>query len=977
MPKSTLRKLLVAAVFVAGIMIPMNGRTIVSVCNSGCTYTPATMANLQLAANNALAGDLIRVQAGATFTGTLVLRPKAGSTDITIETGVDATGNVLSSSLWPAAGVRLIPPSYTDNTNYSGLSTNYSGSLAKIIPSNTNEEAVRTSFPSETGSGCATAPCAPAHHWKLRLLDISAPVSPNAAQMIVALGTQAVSGDLPSGDTQNQASEEPYNITLDQVYVHGTDTKGCVHGIMVAAKNVTISNSWVSNCWNPDQDAQAIWWINTTGGLTVSNTYIEAGGENFLAGGDTPRMNFGFPGITMATSSVNGATLTAALPDYMRIGDCVAVEIGGSKREACISDIQASGANPRRLISFSPALATAPDVPGMLSGSVVPRGVNLLGNWFNTPLVWKDTAKDARKNLLEFKIGRDIVVTGNLLTNSWFKAQTGGGILLTPLNQYGGEYSSQIANVTLSYNRIQNATVCLVVLGTTSFDNFFTPRTDGVAVSHMSCENMDSVEWGAVPSPDYLPGIDVGVGGHTPFRQFPKNVTFDHIYLDHQTGQASIRATSDAGSAGAVAATLKLEGFQIKNSIIRNPATLAFYDSNEYQPHNSGVDSWNAVVSGGLCQNNSWAQESSSQWTFCTGSNFPTTNAIQDAALVNYAGGNFRVDQGCGSPSATCYDNAATDGSDLGPNWDTLLSLTDAARAGTAGGGGGGGGGSLTITTNSPLPDVTKNSLYSATFAVTGGTAPYSWSISSGAPPTGLSMSSAGILSGAPTSAAGTYTFTARAQDLGGTAQTKSMQLTVDNATVNCNRSSVRVSGMPVQGAKFVSTTEPTGLVCPGDEWSNTSTNPPTTYIAMGSSPNATWTRGFSAVPQVFTLRAVNSSFAATASAMDGTDAQEVDSPKHRVLLDLGHANEMRIMAQQNALAATATLRVDYSTNNGGAWTATNISVAMSTVADTFITGSWTPIPAPMKADVLVRVVFTNGNGTETPSVQNVYVSVK
>ncbi len=953
--------------------------TIIKLCATGCTAT-ATMANLNTQIVTAAASTnptIIYIQDGAILTGTMILRHRDPSNTalVTIRSGVNSTGTLTSSGAWPAAGVRLIPPSYTDNTNFSGLSTNYSGSLAKIIAGGSNEPAVRTVTPSETGSGCSAAPCI-AHHYKLELLDISAPVSPNLANgTIIQLGSQAVTGDVPSGDTQNLASEEPHDLTLNQVYVHGTDTRGCLHGIMHAAKDTTISNSWISNCWNIDGDAQAVWTVNTTGGLTMTNNYLEANGENYLAGGDTPRMNFGFPGITLSTSTTSTATLTAALPDYMRIGDCVAVLIGASPREACISDIQTSGGNPRRLISFSPSLSTAPDVPGMMSGNVVPRGFNFTGNWFNTPLAWRGTSKDARKNLLEFKIGRDIVVTGNLLTNSWYKAQTGGGILLTPLNQYGGEYSTQIANVTLSYNRVQNTVVCLVVLGTTSFDNFHSALTNGVAVSHLSCENTDSVEWGPVP-PDYLPGIDIGVGGHTPFRQFPKNVTLDHIYLDLQTGQAAIRATSDASTSAAVAATLKLEGFQIKNSIIRNPSSLAFYDSNEYEPHNSGIDSWNAVVSGGLCQNNSWAQESSSQWTFCTGSVFPTSNSIQDAALVNYAGGNFRVDQGCGSPSATCYDNAATDGSDLGPNWDTLLSLTDAARSGAAGGGGGGGG-SLTITTTSPLPDATRNSIYSSTFNVTGGTAPYTWSVSAGAPPTGLSMTAAGILNGTPTSAAGVYNFTARAQDLTGTAQTKAMQLTVDNPSANCNRGNVRVAGMPVQGAKFVGITAPASDVCAGDEWSNTSTNPPTTYVALGSSPNATWSRGVSALPQVYTLRAFNTAFAATAASMDGTDAQEIDSPKHRVLLDLANANEMRVMAQQNAFAATATLRVDYSTNNGVAWTATNISVPMSTVADTFITGLWTPIPAAMKADVLVRVVFTNGNGTEAPSIQNLYVSVK
>jgi hypothetical protein len=651
--------------------------TTLTLCASGCTYT-ATMANLNAAIVAASPGDTILLQAGALFTGTMVLRQKAGASYITIKTGVDDDGDVLSDSVWPSATTRLIPPSYTNNTNESGQATNYSGSLARLVPvGDANESTVRTIDPAETGSGCASAPCI-AHHYRLELLDISGAKLGDAAPygIIVALGSQQTSGGVPSGDVQDTAAEEPHHFVLDRVYVHGTDNIGCVHGVMQAARSVTIQNSYISNCWNGAQDAQAVWTINSTEGLTMINNYVEGGGENYLAGGDTPRMNFGgSAGITLSASSTTSATLTAALPDYMRIGDCVAVLISAAKWEACISNIQDSGGS-RRLISFSNTLHTAPDVPGKMTGNVVPRGFLFSGNWFNTPLAWKGTAKDARKNIFELKIGRDVVVTGNLFTNSWASAQTGGAILFTPLNDNGFEDSAQLANITFSYNRIQNATVCFVINGTTSFSSYFTPRTDGVAISHTSCENIDSVEWGFV-SPDSLPGITMTVGGHTPLRQFPKNVSFDHIYLDHQSGSSAVNANSDATTAPQVAATLLLANFVLKNSIIRNPSGLGFYDNTEYEAHASGDASWNAVISGGTCLNNSWANETSGEYTVCTGSFFPVSNAAQDALLTDYVGGDFAV-----LPSGA-YNNAASDGTDLGPDWVELLRLTDAARSGT------------------------------------------------------------------------------------------------------------------------------------------------------------------------------------------------------------------------------------------------------------------------------------------------------
>ncbi|MBK8092606.1 MAG: putative Ig domain-containing protein [Verrucomicrobiaceae bacterium] len=50
-------------------------------------------------------------------------------------------------------------------------------------------------------------------------------------------------------------------------------------------------------------------------------------------------------------------------------------------------------------------------------------------------------------------------------------------------------------------------------------------------------------------------------------------------------------------------------------------------------------------------------------------------------------------------------------------------------------------------------------------FQATGGTASYSWSISSGAMPTGMTFSTAGVLGGTPGSVPGLYTFTVRARD--------------------------------------------------------------------------------------------------------------------------------------------------------------------------------------------------------------------
>jgi uncharacterized protein YhjY with autotransporter beta-barrel domain len=73
-------------------------------------------------------------------------------------------------------------------------------------------------------------------------------------------------------------------------------------------------------------------------------------------------------------------------------------------------------------------------------------------------------------------------------------------------------------------------------------------------------------------------------------------------------------------------------------------------------------------------------------------------------------------------------------------------------------------GAGTVILPPSTLANTAAETPYTHTFAASGGTAPYSYSLTAGALPPGLALSSAGTLSGTPT-AAGTFNFTLRAAD--------------------------------------------------------------------------------------------------------------------------------------------------------------------------------------------------------------------
>jgi RHS repeat-associated protein len=70
----------------------------------------------------------------------------------------------------------------------------------------------------------------------------------------------------------------------------------------------------------------------------------------------------------------------------------------------------------------------------------------------------------------------------------------------------------------------------------------------------------------------------------------------------------------------------------------------------------------------------------------------------------------------------------------------------------------------LQITTSS-LHDGTASQAYNASLGATGGTSPYSWTLTTGSLPAGLNLSSAGTISGTPASAAGPVDLTVQVTD--------------------------------------------------------------------------------------------------------------------------------------------------------------------------------------------------------------------
>ncbi len=449
---------------VAGVLVSFGwGAWPEEVAAAGNTIRVAAGGNLQAALDSAQPGDVILLQAGATFTGNYILPVKSGATMITVQTDIAATGAL-------AAGVRLTPSA--------------AAPLARLKSPNTMS-ALRTK--------------AGAHHWRLQLLQFGANDQGKGDIIEIGDGSKA----------QNSLSLVPFTFVLDRVYVYGDPLIGQKLGIAINARDVTLTNSTIRDIKAVEQDSQAVGGWNGPGPFWIENNYLEASGENFMLGGTDPPIPGLIPGgVTFrrnyVTKPVSWRNPIVATPESVS----AAVSSGGSLPAGTysyrvVARRAVAGPFATTIAQSSPSAAKA--VPVGATGQVkltwsadssafeyrVYRtgGGAASRYWTVTQATFTDTGAAGTagtvapggtrwtvKNLFELKNAHDVVIEQNVFENNWVQAQAGWAIVLTVRNSGGSCTWCTIRNVDFRNNVVRHAGGGVNILG---YDDQCTPERSG------------------------------------------------------------------------------------------------------------------------------------------------------------------------------------------------------------------------------------------------------------------------------------------------------------------------------------------------------------------------------------------------------------------------------------------------------------------------------------------------------------------
>jgi HYR domain-containing protein len=197
--------------------------------------------DFQAALDAAVPGDVIILEAGATFTGTFVLPVKTGDGWIVVRT------SACDSDLPQSPGHRIDP--------------SFAAFLPKLVAPDA-QPAIRAT--------------PGAHHFWFLGVEVR-PAPGTFSFNLIELGV-------------NETSEAdlPHHLIFDRCYIHGDPVQGTRRGIAMNGKWMAVIDSYLADFKEQGNDSQAVAGWNGLGPFAIANNYLEGAGDNVLFGGVDP-----------------------------------------------------------------------------------------------------------------------------------------------------------------------------------------------------------------------------------------------------------------------------------------------------------------------------------------------------------------------------------------------------------------------------------------------------------------------------------------------------------------------------------------------------------------------------------------------------------------------------------------------------------------------------------------------------------------
>lgn len=281
-----------------------------------------------------------------------------------------------------------------------------------------------------------------------------------------------------------------------------------------------------------------------------------------------------------------------------------------------------------------------------------PNDITFKRNYCAKPLAWEASGTWTVKNLFEIKFGKRYDIQSNIFDNTWADGQDFAIALKVDSNNISVNTDAKMKTEDLYFalNKVRHVPGAIMLQGR-DWSAGRLPALKRVTIKNNICEDVNRTNWGAT---------SFASGSFLYTNNGPTEVTVDHNTCFNERYLIAFDAS-----------TYKQNNFIFRNNAVQGQANNWNPVAHVYGEGSLGTSAFTLFCPSGYTFTKNIIEGNFSHSTFTGGdstNNFwPTT---WSGVMVNQPGGDFHIVNG------SIYDNAGTDGKDLGADVDAVNAAT-------------------------------------------------------------------------------------------------------------------------------------------------------------------------------------------------------------------------------------------------------------------------------------------------------------